>query len=173
VLSVITACGGGGFQVIENEQTGVTVYRLSGVYADLNRRIGGSYGQVDFGAEKRIETRPDDTLFALFAAPLTLGGLNVAVGDSLALVIDGDTVALPCTRVLQTKRGIEMGNPVTGRGQYYLETLRYEVDRDLLQRLAFASTVTFTIHGRDKNLPGTMTGDNIKRFRAFYDKYVF
>jgi hypothetical protein len=143
------------------------------VYVDFNHRIGGSYGQVDFGAEKRIETRPDDTLFALFAAPLTLGGLGVAVGEKLELVIDGDTLTVPCTRVLQQKRGIQMGNPVTGRGQYYLETVRYIVDRALLQQLAFAGTVTFTIHGRDKSLPGEMTADNIKRFRAFYDKYVF
>ncbi|MBU2652508.1 MAG: hypothetical protein KKA81_16400, partial [Bacteroidetes bacterium] len=108
---IVASCGGSGFQIIENEQTGVTVYRLTGVYAELNRRIGGSYGQVDFGAERRVETRPADTIFALFAAPLVLGGLNVAVGDKLELVIDGETVTVPCSRVIQNKRGVEMGNP--------------------------------------------------------------
>ncbi len=173
LTTLLLSCTGGGIQVIENEQTGVTVYRLSGVYAGLNKKVGGSYGQVDFGAEKRIETRPDDTLYALFAAPLVLGGLNVAVGDRLEFVIDRDTVEIPCTRVLQAKRGIQMGNPVTGRGQYYLETLRYEVDPSVLQRIAFAGSVTYTIHGRDKDLPGEFTAGNLKRFRSFYEQYVF
>jgi len=171
VLSVLLLSCGDTHISPEKSRSGTTI-RLTGIYVDFNRQIGGTYGQVEFGAERATARTTGVISYALTVAPLVIGGLSVRDGDTLLLMIDTDTTAVRCSRVVEAKRGLRRGNPATGRGLYYLETLRFAVDRSLLQALAFAGEVRYEIFGREKSLPGSFTDGNIAAFREFYRQHL-
>jgi hypothetical protein len=157
---------------VTTTENGWQVARIAGIYPDINHRVAGPYGQVEFSAERRLSPSGDSAVYAVTAVTLTLRQLNVRSGSTMDLVADNDTLALICASATGQGRTMRMGNPETGRGEYYLETLRYRADKDDLARIAFAGSVSFAITGQSDTLQGDFSSGNIEAFRGFYMERV-
>lgn len=166
------SCTGGRGGIHRTEEGEWTVYRLSRVLADFDRTTAGTYGEVTFGAEKRLSKTGDSTTYSLLTTTLVRDGLGVRIGDSLRLVIDNDTVSLRCAELVETRRGIRRGSPETGIALYDYEHVRFPATRELIRSIAFATSVTYTFFGTRKSLGGSLTEDNRSLFREFFRVYV-
>jgi hypothetical protein len=171
---VLVVSGGSKIQVKDSKDGDRTLYIVHDIplKCDLPHREM-EYDDINLNIYKEISKSKNDSTFYLFVFIYSEGGLDIRRGDTLKLDIGGELHYLRCTRLFQEKYLFSRGTTIYGRAyKKYSETPIYNIDRELLRKIAGCKKVPFEFYGRNRHMTGKIPSKGTKLIRKFCDKYV-
>ncbi|MCP4704071.1 MAG: hypothetical protein GY865_05635 [candidate division Zixibacteria bacterium] len=123
---------------------------------------------VYFGIEKHSHRLTGELKYFV---TLTYGSLApseylINEGDSLTIIVDGNSNILNCAQFGKTI-SIE-----TRQSPLVFEFSKFRADKALVSDFAVAKSVEITIHGRHKTLTGQFLEEDFVNIKKFYKKYI-
>jgi len=111
----------------------------------------------------------NDTTFYVRIATLSKSGLNVSVGDTLSLDVEGIRTDFLCAGLTNAGR---VDTVLMAGTPYKLSGAWYKIDRSIIKAAAKAKTISGIIHSSHSNWPWLIHEWNMGPLKEFQEKYV-
>ncbi len=164
---IFSSCGGG-YEVttINDANRGFTIHRMKGNFLpdpDFTKPYGNIQIDADFYNGNGTKTNYSG-LVVICLAPQ---GVRIQEDSSLTVIIDGTSTVLSSNKSDYQVEEIEMA-----RTKYLHERAWFRVDTELICSLGSATSVQYSLKGEQKVFVGTLSKENIERFKTFCSEFI-
>jgi len=169
LLIFVVLCSCSGYKVLTSENEGPysKVYRMSGNFTPVDRKIVGPYGNFEINIETKVTSGDSAVSYCLIVACMVQNGFFIKEGQSLTLDIDGQQAQLT-----RNHAPYKQNEVIMQWHKYVVEAAWFDVDSATLKRLQNATTAEFVVTGSKGSLVGSFTKKNLENFKSYCSQHV-
>ena len=153
--------------------TGCQSYRINNYFDEFeqfewfryeNNKISENYSGIDFEINPQLWMQGETKIYSLQIKLTGIERLNIEEGLSLLISADGERLDLGSDASKSYREKVS-------KNKFYEEAW-YEVDEEILYKLAFSDILKFKINGKEEFVKGEFSEFNKNTFKDFYKDYI-